>query len=199
MTRRTPAPKRGPPEASGTTPENPRPQDPNPPTTDQASYSNVSSGPCTTRKGNPSAREAQSTASCESGQATASSEPDGARKGDHVDGGKEAVEDRDMKAVTSRPSGNKPEAESQEAKARTVGVSPGQESTLALDLESKNPLGVRKLPLGGARDHSASRQGPSGQKKPGHLTRTPVHIPTFPPGRIQVSLLRSIQCGCWGQ
>ena len=53
---RTPSMKRGP-QPTGTTPEPPRPQAPNPPTPEQGSHSNTTSGPATTRKGNPVRRK----------------------------------------------------------------------------------------------------------------------------------------------
>ena len=81
---RTPSMKRGP-QPTGTTPEPPKPQAPNPPTPEQGSHSNTTSGPATTRKGNPSAQEAQQT-SGNAGQANASCEPDGSGHGEGAPG-----------------------------------------------------------------------------------------------------------------
>ena len=81
---RTPSMKRGP-QPTGTTPEPPKPQAPNPPTPEQGSHSSTTSGPATTRKGNPSAQEAQQAPKKgNAGQANASCEPDG--PSDHGEG-----------------------------------------------------------------------------------------------------------------
>ena len=160
---RTPSMKRGP-QPTGTTPEPPKPQAPNPPTPEQGSHSNTTSGPATTRKGNPSAQEAQQT-SGNAGRANATCEPDGPQ------GHGEGTSGQGSQGGGSRS--RDPSAEWQQAGRRSRAnraFNPGQGSNRGKPGKSSGPPRKPK-PTGNAKDAgkgpqpSDSRSGNSQSKR----------------------------------
>ena len=173
---RTPSMKRGP-QPTGTTPEPPKPQAPNPPTPEQGSHSNTTSGPATTRKGNPSAQEAQQT-SGNAGRANATCEPDGPQ------GHGEGTSGQGSQGGGSRS--RDPSAEWQQAGRRSRAnraFNPGQGSNRGKPGKSSGPPRKPK-PTGNAKDAgkgpqpSDSRSGNSQSKRKANTTPSGAHSNT---------------------